>query len=71
MTVILTMRGMLEPIELEDNFAETISVLNNSAAKGMEFVVTRKNSGENIVVKMDNILMLEEVEEDEEQVRAF
>jgi hypothetical protein len=71
MTVKLTMRGLLEPIELEDNFDEAVNQLNNSAAQGKEFVVTRKNTGEHLIIKMGNILTLEQIDDEDEFPSAF
>lgn len=64
MPCILTMRGLIEPVVLEDNFAETANNLNMHAAAGKEFVVTRTDRGENLIIKMDNILTIKEVEDD-------
>ena len=71
MPCVLTMRGLIEPVELEDNFQETANNLNMHAAAGKEFVVTRTVRGENLIIKMDNILTIQEVEDEYEVPGAF
>jgi hypothetical protein len=63
MPCVLLMSGLLEPIELEDNYIDTANLLNNVAAQGKEFVVTRTSGGDNIILKMQNILTITEKEE--------
>jgi hypothetical protein len=62
--VIVSMRGLLEPLELEEDFAETAHRLNIAAAQGREFVATTDELGRNVLLKMDNILTI--VEKDDE-----
>lgn len=68
MSCTVIMRGLLEPIQLEDGFLETAHMLNSNAAQGKEFVVTRKLDGGNIILKLDSILTITENEEDWEGV---
>lgn len=59
----ITLRGMLEPIRIEENFMETANVLENMAARGKEFVVaTDDGDGNNIAVAIRNILAFKEVD---------
>jgi len=60
MSVIVAMRGLLEPVELEEDFTETANRLNLAAVAGKEFVATTTSEGKNILLKLDNILTIEE-----------
>lgn len=62
MPVAVTMKGLLEPIELDEGFAETMQVLNNAAMQGKEFVVATGEDGTNVLLKMDNILIIRETD---------
>lgn len=59
------MKGLLEPISIEDDFGEAANALNIAAAQGKEFIVTRTVEGDHIALKMDNILTI--IERDEEE----
>lgn len=61
----LTMRGLIEPVMLEDDCLETVHVLNHSIAQGKEFVVTKTTDGDDIVIKLGNILTLRGVDDEE------
>ena len=61
----LTMRGLIEPIILEDNVLETVHLLNNSIAQGKEFVATKTADGDDLVIKLGNILTLRSVDDDD------
>ncbi len=68
----LTMRGLIEPIRLEDDCLEVVHLLNHSIAQGKEFVATKTVEGDDIVIKLGNILTLRGVDEDNEEMpRAF
>lgn len=54
------MRGLLEPVELEEDWMETANRLNHAAVQGKEFVATTTSEGKNILLKLDNILTIEE-----------
>jgi hypothetical protein len=56
MTVVVTLKGALEPVTLEDDFLTTANALNMASAQGKEFVVTRTDRGDNILLAMDQIL---------------
>jgi hypothetical protein len=60
MPVAVTMKGLLEPVVLEDSFLETSNALNVAAAKGMEFIVTRNVEGDPVALSMHNILFIQE-----------
>lgn len=60
MGVIVAMRGLLEPIELEEDWNETAQGIEMAASKGREFVATTDSEGNNILLKMDNILTITE-----------
>jgi hypothetical protein len=63
--VEVTMKGLLEPVSLEDDWVETMNALNLAAANGKEFVATRTGDGDNILLKMENILTIKEIESDD------
>ena len=65
------MRGLIEPIMLEDDCLETVHLLNHSIAQGKEFVVTKTTDGDDIVIKLGNILTLKGVDESTEMPSAF
>lgn len=62
MSVFVTMRGALEPIEIENDFDSALVQLNVSAAKGMQYVVTKTIDGDSIMFNSQNILLLREVD---------
>lgn len=62
----ITMRGLLEPVRIEEGFVEAIQTLNMASAQGKEFVVaTSDEDGEHIAMSARNILLVKGVEEDE------
>ncbi len=56
MTVFITMKGLLEPIKLEESFMDTMNSMNMAAVQGKEFVATRTDNGDNILIAMRNVL---------------
>ena len=60
MPVLVTMKGLLEPVTLEDDYTETMNALNMTAAQGKEFVSTRTQDGDNILLHIDQILTVVE-----------
>lgn len=58
MPVAVTMKGLLEPITLEDSFLETANALNIASAQGKEFIVTKNSDGEHVALAMRNILYI-------------
>ena len=64
MPTAVTMRGMLEPIVLQDGFMETVNALNISVAKGNHFVIgERDDNGEPIAIALPNILTITGVDD--------
>lgn len=63
MPTAVTLKGLLEPVTLEDDFVDTLNALNMSAAQGREFIVTRNNDGEKVGFAMNNIVFLQELDE--------
>ena len=61
----LTMRGLIEPIMLEDNVLETVHLLNQNIAQGKEFVATKTADGDDLVIKLGNILTIRSVDDDD------
>lgn len=61
----VTMRGLLEPLRLEEDFPTCVGTLNMATAQGKEFVVaTAEDNGDHIAVAARNILTLREVTDD-------
>lgn len=59
MPTAVTMKGLLEPIILHDEFMETVNALNISSAKGNHFVIgERDDNGEPIAMALPNILTI-------------
>jgi hypothetical protein len=63
MTVVIFMRGALEPVEIEDSFVETLNSLNNAAAGGKQFVGTKTSDGDNVLLNVEEVLHATEKEE--------
>lgn len=63
MTVIVTMRGLLEPVEVENDFVGMANDLNIAAASGKAFVVARSPEGENMALQAGEILVIKEKDE--------
>jgi len=64
MPTAITMRGLLEPIVINENFLETTTALNMAAAKGSEFVICNAPDGEPVAFATHNILTVKEIEGD-------
>lgn len=61
MTVIVEMKGKLEPIKLDGSFLDVVNSLNLSAATGKALILGRlDDTGENIALQMSNILTVTE-----------
>jgi hypothetical protein len=63
MTVAVTMRGMLEPVLIEEGFIEATHALNMANAQGKEFILATTPEGDNIGMSMRNILFIKEIDE--------
>ena len=61
----LTMQGMIDTIILEDNVLDTVHLLNQNIAQGKEFVATKTANGDDLVIKLGNILTLRSVDDDD------
>lgn len=63
MPCTIHVRGLLEPVTVEDGFTDVLQALNMSAAQGKEFVVTRTDEGGQFVgFALHNILFIKEQE---------
>jgi hypothetical protein len=61
LTVIVEMKGKLEPIKLDGTFMDVVNSLNLSAATGKALILGRlDDTGENIALQMSNILTVTE-----------
>ncbi len=60
--LIVRMQGELEPIGLQDSFAECANRLNMAAAHGKQFAATVDEDGRNILLNVPNINTIIEVE---------
>jgi hypothetical protein len=60
MSVIVTMKGALESVELDEGFQETMNTLNMTAIQGKTFVASRTKQGEYILLNIENILTVRE-----------
>lgn len=65
MPVLVTMRGLLEGVVLEDSFADTAQALNIAAAQGREFAATKTKDGDHILLNVNNILTIVELADEE------
>lgn len=61
--VAVTMRGVLEPVILDEDFMSTIKTLNDAAIQGKEFVLSRTPNGGHVGMAMHNILTVKSVED--------
>ncbi len=64
MTVIVTLRGHMGSLELQEDYMETATRMQFAAVQGKEFVGSTTTDGRNILIKMDNILTIEEKDEE-------
>lgn len=62
--VQITVRDVIDPIEIEGNFVEFINDLNIAAAQGKQFVICRESTGGNIAFETRNIVMMRDPEDD-------
>lgn len=66
MSVVVEMKGKLEPIKLDGSFMDVVNSLNLSAATGKALILGRLDeTGENIALQMSNILTVTEDDGDE------
>lgn len=63
MPMLITMRGLLEPVKIEEGFHEFANGLNLAAAKGHAIILCRTPDGENILVATQEILTAKEVDD--------
>lgn len=66
MPIEIVMKGALEPIVLEESFADALNSLQMSAAQGREFIVGTMPSGQAVGISMRNILSFGELDDDHE-----
>lgn len=64
MGTLITMRGILEPIEVDPDFVETKHAFELAAANGMRFFNVSKANGKQIAFYMSNVLYIEEPDDD-------
>lgn len=66
----VTMKGLIEPVVIDEGFIECTNKLNIAAANGKQFVITKaEDNGENLVLNINEILTLRQVDtEDSERV---
>lgn len=65
MPIAVTMRGMLEPILIKEDFQTAVTDMNIAAASGKEFLLANSVDGGAIAMALHNILSIREVEEDD------
>lgn len=63
MTLSVQMQGQLNPILVEDDYAEAVTKINMAAAQGMKFIMVDLRDGSNAALAIQNINSI--VEEDE------
>ncbi len=56
MSTYVTLRGMLEPLVLEDDLPTLLKVLNLTASEGKPFVMGRLENGSPFLMNITNIL---------------
>ena len=62
MTVAVSLRGALEPIVVDEDFAGSIQALNLAKAQGISFWVADKGEGKYVAISVGSILSIEEIE---------
>lgn len=64
MNTLLTLENSFEPIVIEGDFNSNAQAIENAAARGMQFLVSRKPNGAPVGIAMHKILTIDEIEED-------
>lgn len=65
---IITMRGALEPVTLDETFLTLVQAMNLAKAQGQSFVVAANTDGEYVALAVDNILTMRQSGEDESEI---
>lgn len=65
MSVAVTMKGMLNAIHLEDDFASTINAINMAAAMGKTLLIGDSVDGRPVALHVENILSIEDMDSDD------
>lgn len=58
--IVVHMKGMIEPVQADEDFASAINALNMSAAQGKQFMVVDGLTGRHIGISIPNINTIEE-----------
>lgn len=66
MPIAITMKGVLEPIVIEESFADAVTSLQLSSAQGKEFIVGTMKDGQAVGISMRNIVSFGELDENYE-----
>lgn len=66
MTLVLKMRGELEPHHIAGNFEGFMSELQVAAAKGLPYLILNEEDGKPIAVNQANLLWVKPLGEEEE-----
>lgn len=64
MSIIIEMRGRLEPIEVNMTMKEALIEFNVAAVKGNMFSVLTKPDGKDVGIYIPNMLTFEETDDD-------
>lgn len=62
MPCAVTLRGLLEPVVIQDDYASTLNSLNNLATQGKAFALTQTEDGPNVLLNITQILTILEIE---------
>lgn len=68
MTVVVTLKGALEPVILDEDFLGMANQLNMAGASGRQFVVFDDDEGGPVLLSLSQILTAKEVEGDVESL---
>lgn len=64
MTVEITVRDVVDPVQIEGDFAGFIADLNIAAASGKQFVICKELGGGPVAFETRNITIMRDAEDD-------
>ena len=60
MSVVVTMKGALESVTIDEDYTATLHTFNLTAAQGKKFASTKTEDGDDLLINIDEVLTARE-----------